>query len=464
MASDPTATTPGWGARAAAYFALDPADDDWVRRAPAGAARADLVLALAFVALASLGLELARSGGALERHAVWGEYLVILSMTAPIVVRRRLPVLSAVAASLAFLVGGVTMPDVALQLSVQAVYFFALFSAMAWASSRRAVLAAMGAILVLMFGWLTVQYSVGSAVDQIRAQLGGATSTGFLGPIAATIIYSFLVNVFYFGGAVVGGQAAWRAARSRARLADQAARLSAQAGQIREHAVVQERLHIARELHDVVAHHVSVMGVQAAAARRVMERDPATAAAALSSVEESARSAVSSMRSLVGTLRAVPGDAAVAVTTGSSAEQRDRTPVPGVRDLATLAEEARQGGIDVDFTLVESAPGALDRVGPAAGLALYRTAQEAVSNVRRHSTAAAARVTLRVDAAAAGFAEVEVLDDGRPRSGTSGSGLGLLGMRERVGSLGGTIEVGPRVTGGYRVRVRLPLAPRTDAS
>jgi len=463
MAPDPVTTTPGWGARAAAYFALD-SPDEWVRRAPAGAVRADGFLAAGFVAIASLGLELARSGGALEPHAVWAEYLVVVAMAAPIVARRRFPVVAALAASLALFAGGVTLPDVALQLSVQVVYFFVLFSAMAWAPSRKAVLAAMGAILVLMFGWIAVQYSVGSVFDQLGEQAGGGPrSTGFLGPIAATIVYAFLVNVLYFGGAVVGGQAAWRAARSRARLADQAARLSAQAGQIREHAVVEERLHIARELHDVVAHHVSVMGVQAAAARRVMERDPATAAAALSAVEESGRSAVTSMRSLVGTLRATSGDADAAVTTGATTEQRDRTPAPGVRDLAALAEEARQAGIDVDFTLVESAPGALDRVGPAAGLALYRTAQEAVSNVRRHSTAAAARVTLRVDAAAAGFAEVEVLDDGRPRSGTSGSGLGLLGMRERIGSLGGTIEVGPRVTGGYRVRVRLPLA-RQDLS
>ncbi|MDQ2756176.1 MAG: histidine kinase dimerization/phosphoacceptor domain-containing protein, partial [Actinomycetota bacterium] len=335
MASDLPATTQGWGARAASYFAVD---DVWVRRPPSGALRADGLLAVGFVAIAALGLELVRSAGGLGPHMVWAEYLVIVAMAAPILVRRRFPVGAALAASLAFFVAGVTLPTVALQLSVQVTYFFSLFSAMAWARSRRTVLAAMGAILVLMFGWIAVQFSVGSAIDQVREQIGSAASTGFLGPVAATIIYSVLVNAFYFGGAVVGGQAAWRAARSRARLADQAARLVAQAGQIREHAVVKERLHIARELHDVVAHHVSVMGVQAAAARRVMQRDPAAAAVALSSVEESGRVAVSQMRSLVGTLRAGPGVDRAAVVAGGAGgaggagDLRGRSPVPGVRD------------------------------------------------------------------------------------------------------------------------------------
>jgi len=107
----------------------------------------------------------------------------------------------------------------------------------------------------------------------------------------------------------------------------------------------------------------------------------------------------------------------------------------------------------------------VDRVSPAVGLTLYRTVQEALNNVRRHSTACRARVVLRVQTGAGrgGFAEVEVLDDGRPRSGTSGTGLGLLGMRERVASLDGALEIGPRVTGGFRVRVRLPLTGRLHA-
>ena len=439
--------------RVAAWFALD---DLWERPVPPAALRHDLLFALATFALAALGLELARGAGIVEGHAVWGEYLGLVVMTAPVVTRRVAPVVSAVGASLAFFAVGLTLPDVAAQVSVQVVYFVALFSGMAWARSRRVALAAMGAVLLLMFGWLTVQFSLGSTIDEIRRQSQRHPGSGLLGPIAATVAYAFVLNVVYFGGAVLGGQAAWRAARARARLAEQAETLADQAHRLREHAVVQERLRIARELHDVVAHHVSVMGVQAAAARRVMDRDPAAAAEALGSVEESAREAVTQMRSLVGTLReGVEGGTATGER-GGSGGPTDRSPEPGLGDLPRLVEEARRTGLDVGWSLVERTPGCAGAVGPSQGLALYRTVQEALSNVRRHSTAREARVVLRVDPQA-GFAEVEVVDDGRPRSGTSGSGLGLLGMRERVRSLGGSIEIGPRVLGGYRVRVRLPL-------
>lgn len=438
--------------RVAAWFALE---DLWERPVPPAALRHDLLFALATLALAVLGLELARGAGIVSGHAVWAEYLGLVVMTAPVVVRRVAPIVSGVAASLAFFGVGLTLPDVAAQVAVQVVYFVALFSAMAWARNRRVVLVAMGAVLLLMFGWLTVQFSLGSTIDEIRRETQGRGGSGLLGPIAATVVYAFVLNVVYFGGAVLGGQAAWRAARARARLAEQAETLADQAHRLREHAVVQERLRIARELHDVVAHHVSVMGVQAAAARRVMDRDPAAATQALGSVEESAREAVTQMRSLVGTLRE-GGEAGTSTGVGPAAGPTDRSPEPGLGDLPRLVEEARRTGLLVGWSLVERTPGCAAQVAPSQGLALYRTVQEALSNVRRHSTAREVRVVLRVDPQG-GFAEVEVLDDGRPRSGTSGSGLGVLGMRERVRSLGGSIEVGPRVLGGYRVRVRLPL-------
>ena len=266
--------------------------------------------------------------------------------------------------------------------------------------------------------------------------------------------YTFLVNIAYFGGAVLGGQAAWNAARRRARLATQAATLRTQAAELKEHAVVEERLRIARELHDVVAHHVSVMGVQAAAARRVLDVDPPAASSALSSVESSAREAVTEMRALLGTLRQ-----------GDRAAETGRAPEPSVDAIPGLVDQLRADGLDVTYSVVADPPDAATHLGPAVGLTLYRTAQEALHNVRRHSTATAAAVVLRVDGSAPnGFAEVEVLDSGRPRTGTSGTGLGLLGMRERVASLDGSLEIGPRATGGFRVRVRLPLARRSTTA
>jgi signal transduction histidine kinase len=355
-----------------------------------------------------------------------------------------------VVSSLAFFVVGIRMPDVAMQLSVQGLYFFALFSGMAWARDRRVALVVMAGVLVLMFGWLAFQFLLGSAVAQINEDLADPSrSRGAVNPILAAVTYTFLVNIAYFGGAVLGGQAAWNAARRRARLASQAATLRTQAAELKEHAVVEERLRIARELHDVVAHHVSVMGVQAAAARRVLAVDPPAASSALSSVESSAREAVTEMRALLGTLR--QGDRA--------ASEPGRAPEPSVDAIPGLVDQVRAEGLAVTYTVVADPSDAATHLGPAVGLTLYRTVQEALHNVRRHSTASAATVVLRVvGAGPGGFAEVEILDSGRPRTGTSGTGLGLLGMRERVASLGGSLEIGPRATGGFRVRVRLPLA------
>jgi signal transduction histidine kinase len=434
--------------RVAAFFALD---SSWVRRPAPVAQRRDATVALVLFAISALGLEMLRSGGGLRSGtSAWEEYLGLAAMAAPIAFRRRWPLGVVVASSLAFFVVGLRMPDVAMQLSVQGLYFFALFSAMAWARDRRVALMVVAGVLLLMFGWVAYQFLLGSAIAQINEEIADpGRSRGAVSPIFAAVTYTFLVNIAYFGGAVLGGQAAWNAARRRARLAAQAETLRTQAAELKEHAVIQERLRIARELHDVVAHHVSVMGVQAAAARRVLDVDPNAASSALASVESSARDAVTEMRALLGTLR--QGD--------RSPTGPDRAPEPSVDAIPGLVEQQRADGLDVTYTVVADPPDAADRLRPAVGLTLFRTVQEALHNVRRHSTASAATVVLRVeDTGAVGFAEVEVLDSGRPRTGTSGTGLGLLGMRERVASLDGSLEIGPRATGGFRVRVRLPLS------
>ena len=131
-----------------------------------------------------------------------------------------------------------------------------------------------------------------------------------------------------------------------------------------------------------------------------------------------------------------------------------------------MAASHDTAGFSTTVSVAADAGHPLEEVPPIIGLSLYRTAQEALANVRRHSTAHRAGVVLRTGEGPdrTPYAEVEVLDDGRPRTGTSGSGLGLLGMRERVRSHGGECEIGPRVTGGYRVRVRLPYRPDTDGN
>jgi len=448
-------------ARVRAYFGVD---TDW-ERVPDDSPRqrrADLWVALGFLVAGSLGVELLRSIdslGAQQDSWVWPHVAVALG-TLPLIWRHRWPLLVAAGLSLHLFVFGLLMPAVAVSMPMQVVYFLALFTGVAWARDRQAMLGVVAGVVLLMFGWLAWQLAVGSGVEEAMSRGDEPlVHQGLFSPAGAYVVYTLLINVFYFGGAIIGGQAAWRAALQRDRLAAQARTIDAQATSLQRQAVVEERLRIARELHDVVAHHVSVIGIQAAAARRVLRRDPDVAEGALRSVETSSRDAVAQMRGLLGTLRA---DDHEGTSDGSGPGGRTRAPEPGLADVTTLAREASTHGLEVECHVVEDVPGAAASVPAPLGLSLYRTAQEALANVRRHSTASCATVFVRVDRRpehgfAHGYAEVEVLDGGRPRSGTSGTGLGLLGVRERLSTHGGVSEIGPRVTGGYRVRVRMPL-------
>jgi signal transduction histidine kinase len=432
-------------------------DSDWERvpADPQRTLRTDALVALALALSGLLGIEVLRSLDSLgdPPGPPFLPHLAVVAGTLPLVWRRRYPLAVAAVCSLHFLVVGITLTAVALSFSMQVVYFLALFTGVAWARDRRAMLVVVGGVLVAMTTWLVWQFAVGSGVDELLSRDGRPLPRqGLFSPVTAYVVYSAVLNAVYFGGAIVGGQAAWRSALQRERVVDQARTITAQAGELQRRAVVEERLRIARELHDVVAHHVSVIGIQAAAARRVLRRDPDAAEGALRSGETSSREAVTQMRGLLGTLR----------TGDDETEPSARAPEPRLADVPALAEQSAVAGLDVECRVVEDAPGAVAAVPDPVGLSLYRTVQEALSNVRRHSTASAATVFVRVDRRgqpgfAHGYAEVEVLDDGSPRSGTSGTGLGLLGVRERLSTHGGVSEIGPRVTGGYRVRVRMPL-------
>jgi signal transduction histidine kinase len=433
------------------------ADSEWERVPgdPARARRVDMWIALCFLITGSLGVELLRSIdslGQLQDSWAWPHVAVAVG-TIPLVWRRRWPLLVASGLSLHLFGFGLSMPAVAVSVPMQVVYFVALFTGVAWARDRRAMVWVVVGIVLLMFGWLTWQFAVGSGVEEAMSHTGEPlVRQGLFSPAGAYVVYTLLINLLYFGGAILGGQSAWRAALQRDRLAEQARTIDEQASSLQRQAVVEERLRIARELHDVVAHHVSVIGIQAAAARRVLRRDTDAAEAALRSVETSSREAVSQMRELLGTLR----------TGEDGPTGNGRSPEPRLADVPALVDQVATADVRVECTVVEDSPGAVGAVPDALGLSLYRTVQEALSNVRRHSSASAATVFVRVDRRpepgfAHGYAEVEVLDDGRPRTGTSGTGLGLLGIRERLAAHGGVSEIGPRVTGGYRVRVRMPL-------
>jgi signal transduction histidine kinase len=202
-------------------------------------------------------------------------------------------------------------------------------------------------------------------------------------------------------------------------------------------AVALERSRIARELHDVVAHAMSVMVVQAGAARAVLRRDPDETERALSAIEESGRTGLAEMRRLLS----ADGDTAPSLV-----------PQPGLARLDELLERMRAAGLDVEL-VVEGDARSLEA---GVDLSVYRIVQEALTNALRHGgDRVHARVLLRYDTNEIG---VEIADDGRgPSPGVDGEGRGLIGMRERVAFLGGEITTGGRPSGGFLVRARIPV-------
>jgi signal transduction histidine kinase len=202
-------------------------------------------------------------------------------------------------------------------------------------------------------------------------------------------------------------------------------------------AVADEQARIARELHDVIAHSVSVIVVQAAAADDVFDERPDQARAALRSIESAGREALVELRRLLGGVR--PGD-----------EAPDAR--PGLDRLAELAAPLRAAGLEV--TLRTEGPADVP-VPAGVDLSAYRIVQEALTNTLRHAGASRAEVTVRT---AAGMLELEVLDDGHGAlPAVAGAGRGIAGMRERTALLGGTLDAGSLPGGGFRVRARLPL-------
>ncbi|MFF3912434.1 sensor histidine kinase [Streptomyces sp. NPDC001852] len=211
--------------------------------------------------------------------------------------------------------------------------------------------------------------------------------------------------------------------------------------------VAEERLRIARDLHDVVAHHIALVNVQAGVAAHVMDKRPDQAKEALAHVREASRSALEELRATVGLLRQ-SGDPAAPTE-----------PAPGLSRLDELADTFRHAGLPVEVARADQGtelPAAVD-------LAAYRIIQEALTNAQKH---AGADAKAEVSVVRVGTdIEVTVLDDGAGAAGVpgAGGGHGLLGMRERVTALGGTLTTGPRYGGGFRVHAILPLKTRTTA-
>ena len=219
-------------------------------------------------------------------------------------------------------------------------------------------------------------------------------------------------------------------------LAQRAERLEREREQKARLAVAEERVRIARELHDIVAHAISVVVVQAQAGQRVLQGEQASAREALGSIETTGRQALVEMRRLLGIVRREDGELPLA-------------PRPSLAQLAVLAESVREAGLPVELR-VEGDPKPLP---PGVDLSAYRIVQEALTNALKHAGPASAQVVVRYRQSEV---ELEIADDGRGRADGSEGGHGLVGIRERAALVGGNVECETNGGGGYTVRARLP--------
>jgi signal transduction histidine kinase len=362
-----------------------------------------------------------------------GDVGLVLLTTVPLIGRRRWP-LFCLAAQIAGLLGYEDRINLATVVAI-------LIGAYSLAVYGRSALLSMCALLVA---------AVATAVVKTDSW---PELPGWAG------VFAILLSVGLFGVAI-------RAARSRARAADQRAEALEREQQAATRlAVEQERARIARELHDVVSHHVSVMTIQAGAAGKVIDAEPALARGALSAIEASGRETMAELRHLLGVL---------------SPEQTDDPlhPQPGLDQLDALVDKVRQVGQPVS---VRRAPVTLSR---GMDLTAYRVVQEALTNALRHAPGARTDIAIATEPSAdpAGGPStalsseppalpstangrtdlvIEVTNDavppGTPPGAGDGSGTGLLGLAERLHLYGGTLETGRRVGGGFRLRARMPL-------
>ncbi|MFG2723267.1 sensor histidine kinase [Streptomyces sp. NPDC048416] len=395
---------------------------DFIRRHPTGV---DTFWAVILFGFSCLQIAAAAHD---PKQAGWGiQAGVAVGMAVAVALRRRVPermLLLVIAMGLAQLVLNV-QPQVQDFAMLVAVYTVAS-AGRRWAS-RVALLASLCAAPLAHLRWL---------------QTGGASSP----PEKAFFVV--IMTVPFVLAWVLGDSMRTRKAYF-AELEERATRLEREREAQAKVAVAAERARIARELHDVVAHNVSVMVVQADGAAYVMDSSPEQAKTALETISMTGRQALAEMRRLLGVLR-----------TGEHQEAGEYVPQPDVQQIEDLVETVRAAGLTVDFK-VEGTPRPLPS---GVELTAYRIVQEALTNTRKHGgpdAGASVRLVYFDDGLG-----LLVEDDGRGAAhemyedgGADGQGHGLIGMRERIGMVGGTLDAGPRPGGGFRISALLPLKP-----
>ncbi|HEV2779052.1 MAG TPA: sensor histidine kinase [Actinophytocola sp.] len=338
---------------------------------------------------------------------------LMIGAVVPLAFRRRYPIV------VAYVVLAVSIPHSWFEIGFAGLVGFgiALYTLVAYVNRRHALLYVVANVVV-------------SAV-QLPMQLDGTAA------MVAGVVTGVGVTAFcWVLGEFVGARRAYQAeVEARLHL------LETERDQQATIAVAAERARIARELHDVVAHAVSVIVVQADGAAYAVRSQPELTERAIKTISATGREALTELRRLLGVLRSERAD-------------EERTPQPGTRSLAELAERFRAVGLPVRLEVV----GAIDDLPAGVGLGIYRIVQEALTNCLKHAgpgASAVVRVERRADKV-----ELTVLDDGvtgsRALVGVSG-GNGLIGMRERAHVFGGTLQAGPHPGGGWRVRAVLPV-------
>ncbi|MET8356331.1 sensor histidine kinase [Micromonospora sp. NPDC005171] len=372
------------------------------RMRPVDLYRVDALLAVAVGGLLCpyAALESPLHGGV--REPLWASVLVGLALGLPLAVRRRWPMAVAVVISsiaTVALISGV-IPNFAAAAPAFAIGL-SFYTVAVATPTRRSMLCAAGCLAL-------VSVALVLTAGDLWSRTGAVVYAAVM--VAPAWVIGWLI-------------------RERRALA------SRQSDQLVRQAATEERLRVARELHDVVAHTLSLIVVKAAVANHVAEADPREAGAALRVIEQTGRTALTDVRRVLGMLR----------------EDSPYAPTPGLDELPVLARQAAIGGVDVQLDVRREDPAGA--VPESVGLAVYRIVQEAVTNVVKHAAPAACRatVTVRPDEV-----RVEVTDDGQRPILLGTEGHGLVGMRERVALHGGQFRAGPRSGGGFAVTASLP--------
>jgi signal transduction histidine kinase len=388
----------------------------WLRRHP-GLVDGVLAFLLVFVGLAFIGLGSANAGPGRGVALLFNVALVV-----PVVFRRKYPV---GAFAVATVIG----------------------AAQVLTTSRPSP--ADLAIVILLYTLAAYRPRSISVTGLAICLLGSVVAVARWVPGQIGVFYAIITGSIALGGPaliawVLGDSMRYRRAYY-ASLEDRAARLERERDAQAQIAAAAERARIARELHDVVAHNVSVMVVQADGASYALASDPDKTRQALAAIASTGRQALAEMRRLLGVLRSDDGETGLA-------------PLPGIGQLSELLQQTRATGLAVTFT-VEGVPGPLP---DGVALAAYRIVQESLTNTRKHGGPnASATVTLRY---CEDVLMLKIADDGRGvAAAADGAGHGMTGMRERVALYGGTLRAGPRAGGGYEVTARLPLTPARAA-